>query len=152
MLERRRERELVPNYSLTGDLLSFLRCGLQYRYQNGSALPPSRPVQMWFGEFIHGVMESSYRAWLANRPSFPWPCTPTPYNAAPPPNRASHDIGTIGDLVEITLAASGKSPRSRVLRDSAYSRAERAVNEIGPELFPLIQSAEQKVIGTRPLT
>lgn len=152
MLQQRREPELVPNYSLTGDLLSFMRCGLQYRYQNGSALPPSRPVQMWFGEFIHGVMETAYRTWLASHPPFPWPCTPTPYNQSPAPSRAPHDIGMMGDLVEATLAAAGKSPRSRTLRDSAYERAERAVNEIGPELFPLIRSAEERVIGTRSLT
>ena len=152
MLERRRDPELVPNYSLTGDLLSFMRCGLQYRYQNGSALPPSRPVQMWFGEFIHGVMETAYRMWLASAPPFPWPCTPTLFNTPPPANRVAHDIGAIGDLVEATLAAAGKSPRSRNLRNSGYERAERAVNEIGPALFPLVRSAEERVIGTRPLT
>lgn len=151
MLDRRREGEIVPNYSLTGDLLSFLRCGLQYRYQSGSALPPSRPVQMWFGEFIHGVMEAAYRTWLSTTPPFPWPCTPTAFNQPAPAGRVPHDVGSIGDLVEVTLHAAGKSPRSRVLRDSAYSRAERAVNELGPALFPLIRSAEEKVIGTRPL-
>lgn len=150
ILERRRKRELVPSYSLTGDLLSFLRCGLQYRYLNGSSLPPSRPVQMWFGEFIHGVMESAYRIWLEGFQSFPWPCRPTPFNEDPP-DREINDIGEIGDLVESALAVAGKSPRSRLLRNSAYSRAERAVNEIGPQLFPLIRSAEEKVIGTRTL-
>lgn len=151
MLERRRPIELVPNYSLTGDLLSYMRCGLQYRYQSGSALPPSRPVQMWFGEFIHGIMETAYRLWVATPAPFPWPCTPTPFNSPTPANRAAHDIGTIGDLVEATLTAAGKSPRSRDLRDSGYRRAELAVNEIGPALFPLIRSVEERVIGTRPL-
>ncbi|HWD41793.1 MAG TPA: PD-(D/E)XK nuclease family protein [Fimbriimonas sp.] len=152
MLERRRDRDLVPSYSLTGDLLSFLRCGLQYRYQSGSALPPSRPVQMWFGEFIHGVMETAYRLWLGGAPSFPWPCTPTQFNLPAPAGRLEHDIGTIGELVEASLAAAGTNPRSRDLRDSAYARANRAVNEVGPVLFPLIVSAEEKVIGTRQLS
>lgn len=151
MLERRRDPELVPNYSLTGDLLSYMRCGLQYRYQNGSALPPSRPVQMWFGEFIHGVMESAYRLWNSSLFPFPWPCTPTPFGALPPQNRAPNDVGAIGDVVERTLEASGKVPRSRNLRDSAYRRADLAVNEIGPALFSLIRSVEERVIGTRPL-
>ncbi|MGE5610090.1 MAG: PD-(D/E)XK nuclease family protein [Bacillota bacterium] len=149
-LERKREPEIVPQYSLTGDLLSFLRCGLQYRYLNGSALPPSRPVQLWFGEFIHGVMEAAYRIWHAGTPpAFPWPMNVTPFGGPSPAGRLPHDIGTIGETVEETLHALGKNARSGATRASAYRRAERAVNELAPHLFPLIQSAEEKVIGTR---
>lgn len=150
-LERKREPEIIPNYSLTGDLLSFLRCGLQYRYHNGSSLPPSRPVQLWFGEFIHGVMEGAYRLWSSSAcpPGFPWPSNPTPHMDAAPANRAAHNIGTIGDMVEATLRAQGKTSRSSAARDSAYRRAEVAVNEIAPHLFPLVASAEERVIGTR---
>jgi hypothetical protein len=153
VLTRKHEREIVPKYSLTGDLLSFLRCGLQYRYHNGSSLPPSRPVQLWFGEFIHGVMESAFRIWssAAQPPAFPWPCQPTTPHQQPPAGRLPHDIGTIGDTVEATLRAQGKNPRSYVVRDNAYVRANRAVNELGPHLFPLISVAEEKVIGTRPI-
>ncbi|MEW6573741.1 MAG: PD-(D/E)XK nuclease family protein [Bacillota bacterium] len=150
-LERKREPDIIPSYSLTGDLLSFLRCGLQYRYHNGSALPPSRPVQLWFGEFIHGVMEAAYRLWSSSlpAPAFPWPCNPTPYLGTAPAGRAPHDIGTIGDMVEETLRAQGKTSRSSAVRDSAYRRAEAAVNEVAPHLFPLVALAEERVIGTR---
>src|SRR3989449_10810806 len=149
VLTRKAEKEIVPQYSLTGDLLSFLRCGLQYRYHNGSSLPPSRPVQLWFGEFIHGIMENAFRIWLASAPAFPWPCQPTQAHLPPPANRSPHDIGAIGDTVEATLRAQGKNPRSFDVRANAYVRAERAVNELGPHLFPLIHAAEERVIGTR---
>lgn len=153
VLTRKGEKEIVPQYSLTGDLLSFLRCGLQYRYHNGSSLPPSRPVQLWFGEFIHGVMESAFRFWSASTPQpvFPWPCNPTVPHQDPPAGRLPHDVGTIGDTVEATLRAQGKNPRSYDVRDNAYVRASRAVNELGPHLFPLISVAEEKVIGTRSI-
>src|SRR5262245_13015839 len=146
VLTRKSAREIVPQYSVTGDLLSFLRCGLQYRYHNGSSLPPSRPVQLWFGEFIHGIMESAFRIWSssAQPPAFPWPCNPTTPYQQPPPGRLPHDIGTIGDTVEATLRAQGKNPRSYDVRDNAYIRASRAVNELGSHLFPLISVAEEK--------
>lgn len=154
-LQIRSEGNLIPKYSLTGDLLSFLRCRLQYRYHNGSSLPPSRPVQLWFGEFIHGIMEGAYRIWREAsstiRPEFPWPMHITLYGESAPSNRSLHDIGTIGDIVEATLRSQGKIPRSSVVRESAYKRAERAVNELGPDLFPLIASAEERVIGTRSI-
>ena len=153
VLQRRQENETIPQYSLTGDLLSFLRCGLQYRYHNGSALPPSRPVQLWFGEFIHGIMEGAFRIWrdTSVRPAFPWPMTVTPYRDTPPTDRVLHDIGVIGEIVESSLRAQGKNPRSSVVRNSAYQRAKRAVNELGPDLFPLIAAAEERVIGTRKI-
>lgn len=149
----------VPKYSLTGDILAFQTCGLQYRYYNGSALPPSRPVQMWTGEFVHGVMEEAYRQWALRQLEFPWPVTVTPWRNDPPPipssedlaNRPDHDIGVLGDLVEEKLRATGKEPRSRQARRFAYDRVSSAVNVLGPDLFPLITTAEERISGTRAM-
>ena len=152
----KRPDRIVPEYSLTGDLLSYRRCAMQYRFYNGSALPPSRPVQMWYGEFIHGMLEAAFRLWEAagGTLQFPWPCTPLPEAGppvAPPPGLADHDLLVIGWPIEEALAHEGKRARSRRARISAYRRAEVAINVLGPHLFPLIADAEQKVIGTRLL-
>ena len=153
-LQRKSADHIVPSYSLTGDLLSYLRCRLQYRYHNGSALPPSRPVQLWFGEFLHGTLEMAYRYWSDQRasgiqpPEFPWPCTPLPWHGDAPA-WAEYDIGGFADTVEQALRRQGKQARSAAARDSAYERVRHAVNQLGPHLFPLIVAAEQQVIGTR---
>ena len=155
-LEVKRPDYIVPSYSLTGDLLSYLRCRLQYRYHKRSALPESRPVQLWFGEFIHGTLEMAYRFWDETRqsgkppPAFPWPCTLRCWGEGEP-TWQQHDIGKFADSVEQALRRQGKQARSTDTRDSAYERVEVAVNELGPHLFPLIASAERKVIGTRPV-
>lgn len=153
-LQIRPGEHIVPSYSLTGDLLSYSRCRLQYRYHNGSALPPSRPVQLWFGEFLHGSLELCYQFWseqhstIGSVPSYPWPCTPRIRGQAEPAWE-EHDIGRFASTVEERLARQGKQARSTDARRSAYERLEAAVNELSPHLFPLIFSAEQKVIGTR---
>lgn len=142
----------VPKYSLTGDVLSYQRCGLQYRYYNRSSLPPSRPVQLWTGEFVHGMMEEMYLYWQQNQTPFPWPYNQTPWgNSSNQPNRISYDLGVLGDQVEARLRASGKTPRNREARDSAYRRVEAAMNLLVPHLFPLITAVEEKLSSTRPM-
>lgn len=127
---------IVPTYSLTGDLLAYLGCGLQYRYHNRGALPPSKPVQLWFGQFIHGVMEESYRAWRSMQVPFPW---------------ADEQLMPIVDLVARRLAAQGIHFQRHQLLGIAIERAFAAVNTWGPYLFPLISKAEVRLKGIRAM-
>lgn len=155
-LQIKRPDRIVPDYSLTGDVLSFSRCRRSYRYYNGSSLPPSRPVQMWYGEFIHGMMERTFRLWQEhNGLPFPLACT-LPQEHERPNSSVDHldplDLRRIGQPIEQALAHQGKFARSADARISAYERAEVAINILGPHLFPLVDVAERRVIGTRPLT
>ena len=126
---------IVPPYSLTGDILSFRRCGLQYRYLNGSALPPSRPVQMWFGEFIHLVMEMAIKNYQEGvYGDLPWP---------------EEIIDNISDIIIARLATEGKTPRSRRLENAAKARVKVSINDLGPILFPLVSTPEIPLSGTR---
>lgn len=127
----------LPSYSLTGDLVGFLRCGLQYRYTRLSNLPPSHPIQLWFGQFIHAVLEESYRTIKEKRKGMPpWPKT---------------YLEEIYNRIDRRLAA-----RNIVCWDDdseklGRRRATAAVNELGPILFPLINEAEIRVRGARKL-
>lgn len=131
----------LPSYSLTGDLLGFLRCGLQYRYTRIGKLPSTQPVQAWFGQFIHGVLEEAYRRYDLARQSGqnqlpPWPET---------------TLDEICDLIQRRLAAQQLFPWGVDLETLGKQRAKAAINELGPELFPLIAKAEVRLTGARAL-
>src|ERR1035437_9811236 len=133
----RRPPYQVPSFSLTGDLLSFRKCGLQYRYLNGSALPPSRPVQMWFGEFIHGVLELALRGFQQGSYGIlPWDDTV---------------LTSVCDMVASRLRSQGKSARSQRAEEFARRRASLAINQLGPLLFPLVDTPEVTLSGTREM-
>lgn len=152
-LSSRSKAYMIPEYSLTGDLLSFLTCNLQYRYQNKGTLPPSMPIQLWFGEFIHGVMEEAYLQWEMNKTPFPWDW--------------KKDIRPIENMIDARLQVRGLYPpkehffstnhpsnenvdvNERDHKKLASARAERAINYWGPHLFPLIDSAELLIKGIR---
>ena len=131
----------LPSYSLTGDLLGFLRCGLQYRYTRIGRLPPSKPVQLWFGEFIHGTLEEAFRRFkdsvLSGSPN--------------PPPWSPETVVDICDLIKRRLAARGLRPWDQGLEDLGDRRAAAAIQEMGPHLFPLIHKAEVRLHGARML-
>ncbi|OCQ91847.1 hypothetical protein AMR42_07325 [Limnothrix sp. PR1529] len=131
----------MPSYSLTGDLLGFLRCGLQYRYTKIGKLPATRPLQAWFGSFIHGVLEEAYRRYLGI-PEIQAPQAP-PYT--------DDLLDEMCQLVNKRVAAQGLFPWSQDLEELGYKRAKMAVNELGVLLFPMISKAEVRLTGARPL-
>src|SRR5262245_11791672 len=129
--------ETLPSYSLTGDLIGFLRCGLQYRYTRIGNLPSSHPVQLWFGQFIHAVLEESYRQVKeGTMGSPPWP---------------KSILDGIMDRIDRRLAARNIRCWDSESEDLGRRRATAAVNELGPLLFPLISQAEVRVRGARKL-
>jgi hypothetical protein len=127
----------LPSYSLTSDLLGFLRCGLQYRYSRIGNLPPSHPVQLWFGQFIHAVLEESYRL--------------TKEGKMPLPPWSVEDLAGIMDRIDRRLAARNIRCWDEDSEILGRRRATAAVNELGPLLFPLINQAEVRVRGARKL-
>ncbi len=154
-LPTRSKSYMIPEYSLTGDLLSFLTCNLQYRYQNKGTLPPSKPVQRWFGEFIHGVLEEAFLNWKYNQTQFPWDW--------------KEDIRPIEELIDVRLQVRGlyahdedlffsrsNHPETDELNEHdhkklASARAEKAINIWGKYLFPLIDSSELLIKGVRQM-
>lgn len=137
MLSVRPPLTTLPSYSLTGDLLGFLRCGLQYRYTRLSNLPPSHPIQLWFGQFIHAVLEESYRIVKEKRKGLPpW---------------AKPELDDIFDRIDRRLAARNIVCWDQDSEDLGRRRATVAINELGPALFPLINQAEVRVRGARKL-
>lgn len=150
---------IIPEYSLTGDLLSYLTCGRQYRYQNMGTLPPAMPIQLWFGNFIHGVMEEAYMRWNENDEwkDFPWDWETQirdielsidkmmrARGLQPPANLFCpfHD-----ESDEQGLCPDTHHPHKLV----ASIRAEESINTWGPHLFPLIDDAEVKLKGIRDM-
>jgi hypothetical protein len=129
----------LPSYSLTGDLLGYLRCGLQYRYQRIGKLPAARPIQQWFGEFIHGVLEEAFRRYrdsvAKGTPSLP-PWT-------------EPELDDIRKLIKARLGARGLYAWSPDDEARGDARATIAVQELGPHLFPLIHRAEVRLTGAR---
>jgi len=140
----------IPKYSLTGDLLSFLKCRMQYRFFNKGSLPPSTPVQMWFGEFIHGVMEEGFLKYRKDKDEgtlkLPW------------------DFKTVQEIsmgVAKRLEKKGLKPYLRlfVMDDDpkkyeqglANRRAYLSLFTWATHLFPLIDTNEVKLEDVRPM-
>ncbi len=127
---------ILPTYSLTGDLLSFLRCGLQYRYAQPGNLRPPHSSQQWFAHFLQQVLEE---AWVTscNHPQQtpPWP---------------ESNTQKLLDQVAERLESHGLRCSSPAGAAYGRQRAESALNELAPLLFPLLTHFPLHVRRSRP--
>ena len=157
-LTKRSKPFIIPEYSLTGDLFSYLSCGLQYRYHNKGSLPPSIPVQLWFGQFIHSVMEEAYIKWKEeNKKAFPWEWNPDIREIEMDIYQRLQVTGLSAPL-NLFCPYDSETTSSRFCKDDnhphkliASIRAELAINMWGKHLFPLIDEAEIKLKGSRKI-
>lgn len=131
----------IPSYSLTGDILGYLRCGLQYRYTRLGKMPPRSPVQLWFGHFIHGCMDEGFRRYREA------------VAAGKPHALALKDVDPddVVVFVEERLLNQGIAAWEPWLKLLGYARARTALVELGPHLFPLISHSEVRLTGARGL-
>lgn len=131
----------LPSYSLTGDILGYLRCGLQYRYSRLGKMPSRSPVQLWFGNFIHGCMDEGFRTY--HREILAGADHPTALSRVDPER--------VIQTIEARLEAQGLEawePWTKVL---GYARARVALSDLADLLFPLISQSEVRLTGARPL-
>jgi hypothetical protein len=148
----------MPDFSLTGDLLSYLKCPLQYRLYNRGKLPPSVPVQQWFGEFIHGTMEEAYARWhdaqwTDYQQSFPWTWEGhlRAIELAIYQRLMARGLGPPPGLLYKNLKRSDYETATQDNRGIASLRFDMALNSWGPHLFPLVESAEVRLRGSLPM-
>jgi hypothetical protein len=95
---------------------------------------------LWFGQFIHGVLEEAYRRYRRHRD-----------NTGEEVIASGAELQEILELIARRLAANGLRPRNANLDSVGRERAIIAVTELGPELFPIINEAEIPLNGTRRL-
>jgi len=131
----------IPSYSLTGDILGYLRCGLQYRYTRIGKMPPRSPVQLWFGHFIHGCMDEGFRRYRVE------------IQAGHSHQQAMQlvDPAKVIAFVEERLLNQGIAAWEPWLKVLGYARATAAITELGDHLFPLISQSEIRLTGARGL-
>jgi len=96
---------------------------------------------MWFGQFIHGVLEEAYREYRDSLENG--------HEDLPPWQQER--IDDICTLLKRRLAAQGLFPWDERLEELGDARAKAAINDLGPFLFPLIHRAEVRLTGARLL-
>ena len=171
-LKKKETSEEMQSYSIVGDLISYLRCPLAYRKIIIGNLTPSRPSQLWFGNFIHGVMEQLFYIYHEGVP-IPPPLKPVCF----PEKEIDQTVSNMEDIdyfklldiikecdkscdekrclyricyeVAARLASQRIFARSNVMVRNAIFRINLLLNEIGTQLIPLIKAAEIPLKGIR---
>ncbi|MCY3410426.1 MAG: PD-(D/E)XK nuclease family protein [Candidatus Heimdallarchaeota archaeon] len=157
MIQGKKQKSALPTYSLVGDLIGFVRCGLQYRMHRRAGWKSAYDGQLWYGMFIHRILSVAYSRFedysadqierldwkdhirpiefsvfnqLTNEGFTP------PFDIFCPHNESETERGACSDI---------NHPHKK----RASWRAEAAIKILGPLLFPHIDELEFKLSSMR---
>lgn len=62
-----KKRAVIRDFSISGDLIPYRRCGLQYRHYGVDNLPRSDVSRLWASNFIEAFEKEAYHAWCIKK-------------------------------------------------------------------------------------
>ncbi len=129
---------LKRRYSVTADVLSFLRCNRQYGHFAVSGFEPAHTVQIYYGILIHQVLDRAHAHYAGLR-------DPNTKNRIP----TDQDIEYYFNEVDTALRARGiRSVRAFMQaseRDAALRRIKLFNKIEGPHLYPRVRDTEHRL-------
>ncbi|OLS18915.1 MAG: hypothetical protein HeimC3_48530 [Candidatus Heimdallarchaeota archaeon LC_3] len=162
LLQGRHSDIIIPEYSLTGDFLSFLRCGLQYRYHRKADWTSPNPTQIWFGEFLHKMMAAGYHHYQQiknlNLNALVWQTDLRPMEMDIYRQLSNRGIRPTPDLFcwynennETTSGCGEENDPHHPHKLLASQRAEMSIKIIGEMIYPFISEVERRLKGVRSM-
>jgi hypothetical protein len=138
--------QLVPRFSLTGDIISYERCPRQYAFFAVRDFVPSHAVQIYFGTVVHEVLDKALRHFKEASKRNAASGITDPVQSLP---KDSH-ISQFFDDVDKALRARGIKAHSSTTKDHAKGLLQKFNTIEGPRLYPLIDETEHSLQGERP--
>lgn len=130
-IENNRDSAIKGKYSVTGDILSFQLCPMQYGFFASRGYLPAHVIQIWFGTVIHQVLDKLHMHYFGL-------LRPETKGMIPSDN----DVERYFNEVEETLRARGIKAINDDLKQTAL-RVLKIFNSLeGPTLYPNIIDTE----------
>lgn len=131
---RFRQLDAKREYSVTGDVLSFLRCARQYGLLGPRGYVPAQSGQLFFGTVIHETLDRAHAHFKGELPGTSVGEMPT-----------DRDIRTYFEAVEQALRHRGIRPMSRQAGEQALEYVTRFNREQGQLLYPRVVDTEHRL-------
>jgi len=126
--------KIIRRYSITADILSYLKCPRRYGYFRARNFAPASAIQLYFGTIIHEVLDRAhlnYSGLLSGTTRGEMP--------------SDDDIEKYFVQVENALRARGIRSMSKDLADKAKLYLKNFNNSFGPKLYPRVIDTEHKL-------
>ncbi len=131
--------QVRERYSVTGDILSYRRCGRLYGFTAVRGYVPSQPTQEFVGTVIHQVLDRAHSHFMGRINQASRGTIPT-----------DQEIEGFFNEVETALIAHGVRAVSPLVRANVLGIVQTFNRVEGPTLYPLVMDTEHRLQSEHP--